>query len=254
MIIIEKNTSLSTFLFLPALLTMALLITACGNAVPSPGLAYPASSPLPPTSIPSLLPPTITPTTRPSPLPPKLVPTATQVPAFVQTTADSETVKVAAPMFALVLPLPGAFNGVVSNAGGANIGVALVQGPDDTQNVRTDTAPITLAPTDIVVTWGDPSPYFGKAISAKGLSIPIFLDPSTNISRTGWLEGFLSMLQEGRRIILKGTLTLPVVDPYSKQAIAVVTYTFGDGAMVQWDQNSRQLIWTNMQVSWSPYP
>jgi hypothetical protein len=254
MVKIEKNTSQKAFRLLPALLLLALLINACGNAIPSPGLAYPTSSPLPSTSILSPLPPTLVPTTRPSPLPPKLVPTATQVPAFVQTTADGETVKVAAPMFALVLPLPGVFNGVVSNADGGNIGVALVQGPDDSQNVRTDTAPISLAPTDIVVTWGDPSPYFGKAISAKGLSIPIFLDPSTNLSRIGWVEGFLSMLKEGRRIILKGTMTLPVVDPYSKQVIAVITYTFGDGATIQWDQNSQQPIWTNMQVAWSPYP
>jgi hypothetical protein len=151
-------------------------------------------------------------------------------------------------MLALVLPLPGGFSGEIKKDN-AIIGIGLGSGEDRTREITEGTTSVAQEPTDIVMTWGGESPFFGVAYSDKGLEIPIFLDPVTGAATNGWKEGFLSMVQNGRKILLKGTLRMPVVDPNSKEVKYALEYQFGEGASIVWDESSRQLIWSNMSVT-----
>lgn len=158
-------------------------------------------------------------------------------------------------MMALVLPLPGRFIDEVRD-GDAIIGVQLGYGPDYTKKVIAATNSLAQGSdaTDIVITWGDPSPFFGKAVSEKGLEIPLFMDAMAALdpnakARTGWREGFLAMLKSGRRIFLKGTLNMPIVDPNSKEVLYALEYRFGEHASITWDKNLGELVWHDMTVT-----
>lgn len=231
------------------LIGLIFIILGCNSLAAS----TPTATPPPPTStLTSTLVPTRTqkpPTSTPAASP-------TTEPFMILTFGGGETVKVAAPALALLLPLPGLFIDEDRNADGAIIGIVvrLNDKKDITDPIITDSNPYAITQKDIVITWGDPSPFFGNAISEMGFEIPVFLDPQTGQATPHWKEGFLSLVQNGRRIILKGILRTPIANQFGRNIEFVLEYKFGENSSIYWDSNSQQLVWVNMTVTKLPYP
>jgi len=148
-------------------------------------------------------------------------------------------------MLTLVLPLPGTFKGQVVRDNTV-IGIVLDPGPDFTKEIITDKTSLPKEATDIIITGRG---LVGSAYSEKGLEIPLMADPRSLSLKMNWEEGFLSMVQnDGRKIILKGTLTIPIIDPISQRSIYLLEYQFGENASVVWKKDSKKFNWSNMTV------
>jgi len=192
--------------------------------------------------------PTRTPTPTRKPTRTPVPPTPTEAPVFVQSVNGGEPINVAAPMLALVLPLPGEFLGEVRK-NNAIIGISLRIGQDRTEDITTDSSSLIQEPNDIVMTWGEESFFFGVAEFENAIEVPIFLDASTGNAIIGWKEAFLSLVKNGRRLLLNGTLRMPVVDPVSKKILYVLEYQFEENASILWNQDSRRFVWSNMKIT-----
>jgi hypothetical protein len=247
-ILFQQAINIGIILFLLAGCTSSTApITASSTSIPLPTNPMPSLEPT------STTPPEPTSTTPPEPTLPSEPQTPTESPAFIQTAKGGESLRLAAPMLAMILPLPGEYLGLVKR-GQSTIGISLGSGQDHTSEIRTSSTTLSQQPSDIFTTWGDPSPYFGVAKFEQDVQVPVFLDVSTGEATTGWNEAFLSAVKSGRTIMLKGTLHMPIVDPGSTNVLYALQYEFGDNSSISWDQNSQSLVWSNMKITKLPAP
>jgi hypothetical protein len=161
-------------------------------------------------------------------------------------------IKMPGPYLGYILPLPGVLQGFV-NKDALFIGLSIGVGPYLQNEIIISKAPLTQNPSDIIVTCNDPSTIV-LAESQEKLQIPLTI-PGPGSSKTtgglaiGWKEGLLLMVQEqGRRVILKGRLSIPVADPNTKEVIYTIDYDFGQSASIFWDKSSKKFIWSDLKT------
>ena len=165
-----------------------------------------------------------------------------------------EKLSVSSTDIAQVLPLPGTLAGEVFEnlwIDNISIGIRLNSDQNHTMGIFESHSIPPRQHSDIVVSFEEKAR--GTAPSEESMTIPLN-DPGpialiNNPNLRGYpnlMGGFAEMIQdEGRRLLLKGTVEIPIVDATNRVS-GFLEYVFGENCSVVWDKAAGRYVWTNM--------